>query len=493
MLPLWAIMPNQIDRLLQLYQKRLEFYSKGPEIEKQTSIHEGVNVTTTRFSSLLNGDMTKDIPPTFEIINGVGILPIEGIIIPKADMFSLIFGGFATLDILTRDFLELKDRDDVHTILLDIDSPGGSAFGVQQFANIIFNARSNKTIISVTSGIMASAAMWIGAAAHKIIITGDVTVTGSIGTVTSHVDISEAEKMAGIKTTEVVAGEFKREPSSFAPLTEKGRAVLQDQVNHANSAFVAGIAKFKDVPLRTVTSKMAEGKIFIGTQGIQVGLIDDMMTMDQILADVTDKNSSMAFIDRTKTFNFNLLKGGNGMTILEQIAKIKEDNHGLYEAIVNIGKAESEADYKVKAETEKKEAYQLGLEAGKTEGMKEGAKAETSRIASLKELATVGNQQMIDRFILDGKTTAPEAAVEILKAQKVSNANGLVTLQQDAPKALDMDVVDDEADNGKKGLQQLVAEYMAEHKCTKGVAIIACAKLYPNAKNDFVASAKKGQ
>jgi hypothetical protein len=56
-----------------------------------------------------------------------------------------------------------------------------------------------------------------------------------------------------------------------------------------------------------------------------------------------------------------------------------------------------------------------------------------------------------------------------------------------------MDVVDDETDNGKKGLQQLVAEYMAEHKCTKGVAITACAKLYPNAKNDFVTIAKKGQ
>jgi signal peptide peptidase SppA len=479
----------------EIYEKQAEFYNNRINSNVMAGDQKGVIQAGKEadFKTLgLPVGINAANEATFEVIDGVGFLPIEGVIIPKSDIFSLLFGGFAGLDILTRDFKEMLGRSDIHTIVLEIDSPGGSAFGIQQFANLIFESRSVKPIISVTSGTMASAAMWIGAAAHKVLITGDVTVVGSIGTVTTHTDISEFNKMMGIKQTEVAAGEFKRVPSSLEPLSEKGREVLQDQVNRVNDAFVNGIASFRGVPVNTVNKKMGNGKIFIGTQAIDAGLVDEKITVESFLGIVTDSASSLRFINK-KDSNFNIFLGGAKMTVMEQLAKLQEENVDLYNAIIERGKAIAKASLDQDLADAKAAEYARGVEDGKLEGKNDGAVAERERITSIRSFATSSNMAMIEGFIADGKTTAPEAAVEILKAQKESNANHLQALENNAPKPIGADIVNpDNVDGSEKGLKQLVAEYMADNKgVTKGKAIIACSKLYPNAKNDFVQEVKK--
>ena len=472
--PLWAILPNYADRIYNAYDKQLEIYAtQNPEGLKE------------KFNCNIDIDNQTIVPETFTVNEGVGVLPVMGMVIPKSDFFTIFFGGFAALDVLERDFRILVGREDVHTIIMDIDSPGGNAFGVEQFANMVFNSREKKHIISVTSGMMASAAMWIGAAAHKIFITGEVTVTGSIGTVTTHTDISQLNRNIGIIQTEVVAGKFKRVPSALEPLSEEGRAVLQNQVDTVNAAFVGDIAKFKNVRPSAV-KKMAEGKTFIGSQAIKVGLIDGLLTMGQLFESINNKS-----ID-----NFNSFNGGQKMTLIEQIAQMKTENVDLYNAMIEKGKLEAKADFDAALPDVKAVEHARGIEAGKVSGRDEGVLAERARIASLTELENSGNKELIAKFIEDGKTTAPEAAVEILKVQNKTNANNLQKLETGSPKPLDVDTNadnPDETEQDKKGLKQLVKEYQTENKCTKGEAIIACSKLYPNAKNDFSEVSKKAK
>ncbi len=481
---MWAILTSQLDSVYHMYERQLEYYSKRPEANPEKP--EGADLV-----ALESGSILDTIPASFDVKNGVGILPIEGMIIPKSDFFSLFFGGFAALDILTRDISEMIEREDIHTIVLDIDSPGGSAFGVQQFANLIFEARGKKPIIAVTSGMMASAAMWIGAAAHKVYITGDVTVVGSIGTVTSHTDISGFREKMGVKTTEITAGKFKRVPSMFEPLNDEGRAVLQGQVDHANKAFIKDIATFRGVTISVVNNKMADGRTFIGTQAIKIGLIDGKLSMDEIMESVGNVDGATKLTNQ-KNSNFNNLLGGNGMTLSEQLAELKNSNNDVYEALVEQGKLEAKAKYEAGLPDALSAEHAKGVEIGKAEGKEEGIKAERGRITGLRELANASNGELIEKFIADGTTQAPDAAVEILKAQKVKNGGDLKNLEKESPDPLDLDSNnDDNTDNSTKGLRQLVTEYMAEHKCTKGTAIIACTKAYPDAKNDFIAPGQK--
>ncbi|MCK5128163.1 MAG: S49 family peptidase [candidate division Zixibacteria bacterium] len=475
--PLWAILPSYADKIYGAHDRQIEYYAaQSPE-----SIKEKFNCNID-----LNDHAT--VPETFTIREGVGVLPVTGMVIPKSDFFTIFFGGFAALDVLERDFNILVGREDVHTILLDIDSPGGNAFGVEQFANMIFNARDKKTILSITSGMMASAAMWIGAAAHKTYITGEVTVTGSIGTVTTHTDISELNKRIGITQTEIAAGEFKRVPSSLAPLDEKGREVLQDQVNQVNAAFVGDIAKFKNVQPRAVR-KMAEGKTFIGSQAIKIGLIDGLSTMGQLFENI---GNGVDMIKAVYNNNFNSLQGGQKMTLIEKIANMKAEDVDLYNAMIEKGKIEAKTSMEESLTDVKAVEHAKGIEVGKVEGIETGKAEERARIENLSALSNPACKEMVDKFIADGKTTAPEAAVEILKAQGTTNATKLANLETNSPDALNLENAETiDADGKKKGLKALVADYMAEHKCSKGTAITACAKAHPEAENDFVQIVKR--
>jgi hypothetical protein len=181
------------------------------------------------------------------------------------------------------------------------------------------------------------------------------------------------------------------------------------------------------------------------------------------------------------------------MTLSEQIKEVLTSTPDLYNAIKQTGVTEAKAEYDKNLPDALQAEHAKGVEAGKIEGKEEGQKAEAERIAGIRDLSTAGNAELIEKFIADGKTHAPEAAIAILKAQKETNAGDLKALEKQSPAALNVDVVVETTDDDKKGLRQLVKEYQTEHKCSKGAAITACSKLHPDAVNDFVGKAKKVQ
>ncbi|MDR4497394.1 MAG: S49 family peptidase [Candidatus Scalindua sp.] len=263
---LWSILPQELNRI-------------------RASIHE---LDEEKAKVFFQDPDTAKSKKSFYMQDNIAILNIEGVIQPKADLWSWLFGG-TTLDVLTRDFKSLLNDDSVEGIILNVDSPGGVVSCVQEFSNMVFQARDKKPIFTVSSGVMASAAFWVGAAAERVYVTDQAVMTGSIGVVVSHVDISELEKKLGIKTTEVTAGKSKRIASSHAPLTEEGRAELQRQVDHIYKFFTQDIAKFRGVSVETVLDNMADGQIFLGSQGVRAGLVDGIKTSEAILAQISEQ------------------------------------------------------------------------------------------------------------------------------------------------------------------------------------------------------------
>jgi signal peptide peptidase SppA len=167
----------------------------------------------------------------YDIVDGVALLPIEGVIAKRMNLFSQISGGAST-QLVARNLRDALADPAVHSVILMIDSPGGSVDGTQALASEVFAARSVKPIVTLASGVMASAAYWIGSAAQGSYIADVTTNVGSIGVVASHVDISQAETARGVKTTEIVAGKYKRVASQYGPLTEDGRQSIQDAVDY---------------------------------------------------------------------------------------------------------------------------------------------------------------------------------------------------------------------------------------------------------------------
>ncbi len=98
---------------------------------------------------------------------GVGIIPVRDSLFMRANLMTEHCGA-TSYETLMRDFHSLLADDSVHSILFDIDSPGGEAGGCSELADAIFSARGQKPIVAYISDYGASAAYWIASACERI-------------------------------------------------------------------------------------------------------------------------------------------------------------------------------------------------------------------------------------------------------------------------------------------------------------------------------------
>ena len=211
----------------------------------------------------------------------VAVLPLHGMIVPRADLLSEISGA-VSVEAFTREFRAAVADPAVTSILIDIDSPGGDAQMIPELAAEIRAARDVKPIVAVANPMAASGAYWIASAAGELVVTpsGDV---GSIGVYTAHTDLSAAQEKAGIKTTLVSAGEYKVERNPFAPLSEEAQQAMQDRVDAIYKSFVAEVAKGRDVSVDTVRNDFGKGRMLLAPLAKEAGMVDRVGTFDETL------------------------------------------------------------------------------------------------------------------------------------------------------------------------------------------------------------------
>jgi signal peptide peptidase SppA len=274
----WVIQPEKLTEIQEIYITHL----RGEKIDLA-----GIEARI--------GKPLDNKPKGYTIENGVAVLPIEGVIAKRMNIFMKISGGTSS-ELVGRDIrLALADQD-VNSILLYIDSPGGTVDGTQELAREVYAARDTKPVAAFTDGMMASAAYWIGAAAGEIIISGDTAQVGSIGVVARHMDVSKYEEKIGVKTSEIVAGRYKRVASQYEPLSESGRQSIQDAVDHIYTVFLGDVSRFRNLSLDTVkegkadTIPWADGRVFYGRQAIDAGLVDGVSTLAGIINQYSDPN-----------------------------------------------------------------------------------------------------------------------------------------------------------------------------------------------------------
>lgn len=215
-----------------------------------------------------------------DIRDGVAILPVNGPLFRYANLFNMISGG-TSYDLLARDFTAALENPDVRSILLEVDSPGGEANGVSEFADMIFAARGRKPIVAYVGGSAASAAYWIASAADEIVMA-DTAEVGSIGTVVGVQDTRERDAKNGVKRYEIVSSQspYKRLDLD----TEEGRSRLLARVDALSDVFIDKVARFRGVDTATVLSDFGQGDVIIASAAVRAGMADSIGTFEGTLA-----------------------------------------------------------------------------------------------------------------------------------------------------------------------------------------------------------------
>lgn len=225
----------------------------------------------------------KNLPQPVEG-GSVAVIPVYGVIAPRANLLSDMSGG-TTFQTLTGQLHEAMANKAIKTIVLDVDSPGGSVAGATEFARELLRARTKKPVIAVAQYTMASAAYWIGAAATEVVAAPSALV-GSVGVLTIHNDISAALADLGVKRTYISAGKHKIDGNEAEPLSAVAAADIQAKVDEAYSVFVGDISKGRGVSVAEVRSGFGEGRIVSAAEALQLGMIDRIATLDDTLARV---------------------------------------------------------------------------------------------------------------------------------------------------------------------------------------------------------------
>ena len=179
----------------------------------------------------------------------------------------------------------LVANDSIGAIVLDVDSPGGSVYGLNEAADVLYAARKEKPIYAVSTGMMASAAYFLGTAASKTFVSPSAEV-GSIGTWTMHADMSKALEEMGVAVTLISAGKFKVEGNPFSALSDEAREAIQAEVNEYYGMFVAAVAKHRGRRESTVRSGFGEGRLLTAQRALDEGMVDGIATLSDVLGAV---------------------------------------------------------------------------------------------------------------------------------------------------------------------------------------------------------------
>lgn len=281
----WAIVPERFDEIERRFHA--------------TEITEEMMLRAEKEGALILklGDAENDSPLYSLTDEGVAVVSIQGPLV-KDPFLAWWFDG-TTFAQIRAAVSRAMDDSRVAGIVLDVDSPGGTVSGTEETAEAIFGIRGNgKPIAAFSSGMIASAAYWIGSAAERVIVS-KTAEAGSIGVLMIHREFSELEKRIGVKTTYLKAGRFKAIGNPSEPLSEDARAIFQGQLDQIYSMFVGSVALFRDVEEERVRADMADGRIFIGERAVAAGLADQVGNLqtaaDWVLSEAETKSDRRIF------------------------------------------------------------------------------------------------------------------------------------------------------------------------------------------------------
>jgi len=239
----------------------------------------GERLSSDEIAIRMSGKAPRDSAPRAS--GAVGVLPLYGPIFPKANLMTEMSGA-TSLEQFRAQFNSLIENPMIGSIVLDIDSPGGSAAMVEETAQMVRNAREQKPIIACANHMCASAAYYIGAQASQLFGT-DSAYVGSVGTYLVHEDNSEKNRQDGVKVTYITAGDNKAEGNPDEPLSASARQHMQEIVNEANDRFLNAVALGRNVSFDQVNNTYGGGRVFGAEKALELGMIDGIQTLDSVV------------------------------------------------------------------------------------------------------------------------------------------------------------------------------------------------------------------
>lgn len=251
--------------------------------------------------------LEQDTSPLLQVVDGVGLLTIKGTLVNRYSPWNPYMGVVSYEEIQHALSVAASDSE-IKGIILNMDTPGGAVAGIADTAKLIREVDSkSKPVWTYTGTQMASGGYWLGVAGRKIYAAPTSTV-GSIGVISVHSEYSKMDANDGVTRTVIRAGKYKTLANPVEPLTEDAKAEIQTQLDAIYGVFVQHVADYRKKSYNEVDTKMAQGRVFVAATAVDVGLIDKVAGLSDIISEMRKK-----VLDNGKSIQHNQVKNNFGV------------------------------------------------------------------------------------------------------------------------------------------------------------------------------------
>ena len=208
----------------------------------------------------------------------VALIPVLGALTKRGDLCS--YG--------MRDYIGMIDRANkssrISSIVLDIESPGGTVDGTNEFGLAI--KQSKKPVVAFGDGMVASAAYWVASQAREIYSNkNNATEFGSIGVLYVH------ENYQAYIQKEIGSVDIIRAPQStdkalvnpIEPLTADLRSEIETELGAIAKEFFATVKNGRGDRLSTGDENIFTGKMYPAKVAMKMGMIDKMGSLQEAI------------------------------------------------------------------------------------------------------------------------------------------------------------------------------------------------------------------
>lgn len=172
-------------------------------------------------------------------------------------------------------------------VILRVDSPGGDAFASDEILREVKLLHDKKPMVISMSDYAASGGYYVSMTGDPVVAYPS-TLTGSIGVLFTKVNLRGFYDKLGIRKEVLQRGKNANVDSDYGPLTPEARAKLQTGLQEFYTSFVSIVAEGRKRKYEEV-EPLAQGRVWLGSDAKQRGLVDDLGGLDAAVAAIRKK------------------------------------------------------------------------------------------------------------------------------------------------------------------------------------------------------------
>lgn len=236
-------------------------------------------------------DNPDELPPYVLRHDAVSVMKLHGMLSRRQNLMTRYSGG-TSMEMFGKSLDLLVADKSVRTIVISVNSPGGSYQGLPELGDKIFAARKKKRVIALADDHALSAAYWLASQATKLFVTPSAEV-GSIGVYRLYVNRGPEMREAGREPEILRVPDGKNRMSGVEPLDKETREYELSILGRTFEAFLAVVARGRNLSVDKIRETFGNGREFQTESAVELGMADGVRQLqdlvDQEIATMTEQ------------------------------------------------------------------------------------------------------------------------------------------------------------------------------------------------------------